>query len=259
IHSEQNINPTPAIWHVFLGFGLVFLFALFGIARLRKQQFEHRLENVFLLTWLVFGFFILYSGFPYERRFIEGLLIPMAIFASYPVSVFLENIVKNRARLRSFIFAYLMGAALFTTNVVLVIAYCVEYSESRAKKFSMEYVHEDVVSAFDWLKRRTGEESIILSHPVTGNFIPAHSGRRVFIGHGIMTLSFNQKRSTVKRFFTSNDLDAEKIKFLRDHHITHIFWSELEDSLGTYQPSEKEYLTEVYRNERVIVFAVRNE
>ncbi|NQV00375.1 MAG: hypothetical protein HQ538_06575 [Parcubacteria group bacterium] len=248
----QTETLTPVWWVVIMSFGLLFIFAVLGALLILKNK-EKRLETKyqFLIFWFVIGFAFLYFPVSFQRRFIEGLSIPMIILSL----VFIFNIIKIRQtkRLLFYYSAILLFLILFCfSNVVNYMQMIKVYKN---KKFPF-YFSENIISGMDWIKENLKKEDIILSFGDHGDFIPGFSGRRVYLGHWSETAFAKEKEEMVKKFFESNENDEARYQFLKNQKIDYIFYSEDEKELGEYSPKDKDYLRRVFENEEVKIYKV---
>jgi hypothetical protein len=80
IWADQNVNKSPPFHIILAGFGFLSL----GFAELALLlAYERRKMDLalkFLGFWLVFQTLLLYSPFPFSRRFILGIIIPLSFF-----------------------------------------------------------------------------------------------------------------------------------------------------------------------------------
>jgi hypothetical protein len=80
IWADQNVNKSPPFHIILAGFGFLSLgfieLALLMAFERKKMDLAFR----FLGFWLVFQTLLLYSPFPFSRRFILGIIIPLSFF-----------------------------------------------------------------------------------------------------------------------------------------------------------------------------------
>ena len=107
-----------------------------------------------------------------------------------------------------------------------------------------------------WLRDMAGEREVTFSSYYMGNFIPAYSGRIVWIGHGPQTINLIEKREATDWFWSDNLEDSYKNTFLHDENIRFVYYGQKEKELGTYDPAIKKYLEEVFRNDQVAIYSV---
>ena len=59
----------------------------------------------------------------------------------------------------------------------------------------------DQQAALEWLGRHTTDRDVVLSDWRFGNQLPIYAEARVFVGHPIETIGFQEKQAAVERFF----------------------------------------------------------
>lgn len=149
---------------------------------------------------------------------------------------------------------WLLAILLFGSTLFVVLKGFYKYSI----KAPPYYITQDEAQAIYWLKDNTPKDSIILSHGFTGNVIPALSMRLVYIGHGHQTLNWDYKSQKVSDWFSSKKMtESERQQFLADNKINYLYYSDIEKTLGNYQPGGKNYLLPVYRNNEVVIYKVK--
>jgi uncharacterized membrane protein len=127
----------------------------------------------------------------------------------------------------------------------------------RTEKEYPHYVNKTEIEAMLWLKKNTSLSDVIFSSYEIGNFIPAYSGRVVWIGHGPQTIDLEKKYRVAEWFWGQNNDDDAKYDLLKNDRVTYIWYGEHEKKLGTYDPAPKYYLQKVYENHDVIIYRVK--
>ncbi len=254
--ESQNLLPSPSILMYLAGFGLLVPLALIGG---RASLWPQRKEALFILTWVVVSSSLLYSPLDFQRRLVEGLHVPVSILAGWGIVRILDwisyrFIVQPRT---VFILGSIVGAFLVVflplTNFQILSQDLYTYA---TKKEFPYYLTGQEASALAWVKDNTPDNAVLLSRMEIGNFLPAYTGRTVYIGHGPQTLYWRDKHAVVTRFFFHNNLDDAKYQFLKQNSITYIYYGEREHSIGTYNPFIKPYLEKVYDAGGIAVFRV---
>jgi len=118
---------------------------------------------------------------------------------------------------------------------------------------STVYISGKKAESMLWMKENIDLHSVILA---AESFIPAISGRAVYIGHRIETIDYYDKEREMRLFFADNKSDGKKIIFLKYNKISHIFYGSNEQSMGKFSPEQKEYLQKIYENEEVKIYEV---
>lgn len=107
-----------------------------------------------------------------------------------------------------------------------------------------------------WLRENEAEKAIILSDYLTGNYVAAHSGRRVFVGHWAETMDYERKMADVDWFFATQTSDDWRRQLLAGYQITHIWFGPRERALGDFDPSASDFLEPVHSYQDVTLYAV---
>ncbi|HRY63639.1 MAG TPA: hypothetical protein P5267_03510, partial [Patescibacteria group bacterium] len=241
--TAQNICLSPSLWVTLISYGFIFVLALYAIYQLcRRRHWSNR--YIFLVVWLIVQFLFLYSPLPWQRRMMQGLQIPMGILAVVGLRYFYQYL-RQKISPRQFDF-FINNPSLAV--IVFLVIFCPSQFFNWVREFSLfqdeNYIEQlypanDKLAAYQWLKLNMNENDVVLSELANGNFIPGLTGRKVFAGHGVETLFFDSKVGEVVWFFKTNTVDDKKQVFLKNNHITHVFFSDKEAELGDFQPAEK--------------------
>jgi hypothetical protein len=239
-------SPSP-LGYVF-GYGLLVPLAAAGALSLRRGD-RDRLAK--LALWIGVTACLVYAPVSYQRRFIHGVHVPICMLAAAGWLRLLER-ARLPQRARPWATLLLLLAAM-PTNLVVAARDTKGYGTGVAPF----YIRREYMDAFEWLRHNTPPEATVLSILPSGNFIAPYSGNRVFLGHSDLTLLARQKEALATAFFRSNDEDDQKRALLAQAGIRYVYHSDLEQSLGSYRPAEKDYLALAYENPRVRIYAVR--
>jgi hypothetical protein len=112
------------------------------------------------------------------------------------------------------------------------------------------------VDAADWLRENASGTAVVLGSYQTGNFVAAHAGQHVMLGHWAETVDFVGKETTVNQFFSSSTSNAWRQELLNQFNVRYVWFGPREQVLGDFDPSTAAYLAPVYQNETIIIFAV---
>ena len=118
------------------------------------------------------------------------------------------------------------------------------------------YPPQKKIEAMRWLKENTDHNDIIMAQYTNGNFMPAITGRHVFVGHGIETIDFKIKYSQNEALFNKQLSDEYIQKILAENKINYIFFSLFEKYHLQWNPEKKEYLNKVFDNQEVQIYKV---
>jgi len=250
--AAQNILMSPSVWMFLIGYGFLVPLAVFGSVRVTKHP---SFEKLFIIAWALSSSLLIYFPISFQRRMSEGLHIPLAILTGVAVIYLLKRYQKKDGSLgtKAFVILILLAVFLPLTNIQIVGQDFHLYS---SKKELPYYLHQDEVEAMHWLREAATEREVIFSSYYTGNFIPAYSGRIVWIGHGPQTINLIEKRETTDWFWLDDSEDSQKKTFLHDENIRFVYYGQKEKELGTYDPATKKYLSEVFQNGQVAIYSV---
>jgi|GEM_PF-2810830 len=181
-YFTQMFTPSPILFSYIFGLGILLFFACIGI------YFSHSTisrEKLFFLVWLAVVFLLLYNPFfpDLQRRFSEGIQIPLAFFASIAVLFFL-----NKRRVVRFVVILLLVTSLLT-NIQIIYKDMFVYPSSEKPRM----LSRDEVAAIEWINKNVETNDVVLSEVFMGNIIPALTGRLVYMGHSDLTLNFAMK------------------------------------------------------------------
>jgi len=252
VKNQQNLCLTTPVWLTFFSLGLVLPLALLGIYFLAKHKKINE-KNLFLVIWLGVQFVLIYLPISYQRRLVEGIQFPLVILTVICFIYLWQNdkVRKIFSRFLVLIFLFLF-LFLAGSNLTVIVLDLYIFQDQRF----LSYLDNQQVEAMKWFKDKTDKQSVILAQETVANLIPAYSGRRVYIGHGVETPFYRQKKQEVSWFFKDNWHDQGKKNWLNKRKIDYIFYSDWEKKLGDFNPGQKAYLKEVYSNSLVKIYQV---
>ncbi len=251
--NAQNNLPSPSVWMYLIGYGFLIPLAIAGVWAWRRK-FKQR--HIFLMVWVVVTGILLYFPVDFQRRMVEGLHIPLSILAGVGAIFLYRKVAHSRlAKIRFALPAFLL-VFLPLSNIQMVGQDIYLYA---TKKGFSYYITTDEIQAMGWIKENVTGRQVIFSSFPSGNFIPAYSGRVVWIGHGPQTIDLPEKREVVDWFWRDNSDDQARYRFLLDEGIDFVYYGPLEKSQDDYNPETKSYLEKVFTSQQVLIFKVVNE
>lgn len=240
--AVQNQIRSPNPLHYLLAYGLLLPFAYFGLRRLLRQQW---LQGRFLLTWLVLLPFLLYAPVGLQRRLAEGGWVMLAILALY---AFDGKGTRNPRELWLFSLAFPSTLLLFLGS--LQGAQHIEPPVFRPA---------DEVRAFEGLRRIATSYQVVLSSYETGNALPAWAPVRVVAGHSPESVDLERLLPKIQAMYQGGTIDDTRLEFLKRYRVQYIFWGPNEQGLGSWLPSEEDYLELVVSAGKYEVYRVLDE
>jgi len=120
------------------------------------------------------------------------------------------------------------------------------------------YPSSAFIEGIDSINYITVPDSVILGELVAGNYIPARTGRRVYVGHD-NSVKKEEKLILAQQFFQGG-MDSKNAYFwLKSEGITHVFYGpqEQEDGKGIDIVAQYPYLRQIFEKNGVKVFEVQ--
>ncbi len=264
--NAQAVTLTPNPLHLLLAYGPYLL--LGGLSLRRWSNWTRELQTAVLLLyfWVVAVAVLLYLPLNPQRRFVEGLQLPLAILAAMGLfEVVLPRLAGTRfvARLAQrprysragiqrlvvvllVLFVSLINLYIYTGTAV-TLAVIQPYPLFRPR---LE------VAAMQQLRKEGEPDAVVLSSYWSGSYLPAQSGHVVFVGQRFETVQFETKRALAERFFAAATPDAWRVQFLSEYQIAYVFYGRSERELGEFELGEKSYLELAYENGETAVYRV---
>ncbi|MDZ7799028.1 MAG: hypothetical protein U5L76_05540 [Patescibacteria group bacterium] len=252
--AKQNILLSPSLWMYLIGYGFLVPLAVYGLYKLSQKKDK---KNIFIISWFITSSLLLYSPLSFQRRLSEGLHIPLTILAMAGVFYLTKkwHSKEKGYNLKAYAIFIFLLIFLPLTNIQIVSQDIYIYKTDPEFPY---YLGQEEVLAMQWIKKNSSDQSIIFSSYLIGNFIPAYSGRRVWIGHGPQTINLEKKKEINKWFWQEDNLAKEKYKLLKKDNIDYLWYGQREKEMGTFNPKTKDYLKKIYNNGKVDIYQVIN-
>ena len=93
----------------------------------------------------------------------------------------------------------------------------------------------------------------ILASPVTANFIPAYTGKKVYAGHLLQTPDIEDKISRLPKIYSGLPTPETAIKYLKEQNVSYVLYGYFERDAGYSDPA---YLELIYFNNLVKIYSV---
>ncbi|HEX9679218.1 MAG TPA: hypothetical protein VGA08_01210 [Candidatus Saccharimonadales bacterium] len=261
LRAAQNVTLIAPLPYVLVGYGLLLVGGLIGAGVWWRQRSRYP-ELSLLVIWLAVSVGLIYSPFPFHSRYTQGIQFGLAIFTVLGLLAIKDQLqrrlsprrydfwVKNPTLLGWLFVLGFMPSILFNLTRDFYL-FTVQPEEAREKL----YLSEDLVSAIAWLGTQP-KTSVTLASDIMSKFIPGQIGQAVFVGHGHETVHAKTKRAFLEIFYASNENDRFKRRGLSKHGIDFVAHGSLEQKLGSFDPSQTDYLTLVFESGEVQVYRV---
>jgi hypothetical protein len=118
------------------------------------------------------------------------------------------------------------------------------------------YPSKGFIDAIGFIDRVADKESIILSEITAGNFIPARTGIRVYVGHE--NTSYKEEKLVMAKQFYQGKMDPKKAyAWIGNEGITHVFVGPEEklDMDGVDLPTVYPFLRQIYTNSDATIYS----
>lgn len=188
--NAQNITLSPPLWELSIAYAPFMLLAVPGayfVLTIDKEKWR------VLLLWSVIALLLLYLPWNLQRRFISGLLIPLAGLSA----VTLERIF-DRQRLVGMVVLLLVIVLMVPTNLMILLG-GIQAVENKVESVVLPI---DELHGLEWINTNTDQDSVILASPEMGLLIPAYTGRRVWYGHPLETPDADRLHAQVLAYFS---------------------------------------------------------
>lgn len=196
--SAQNVTLAPALSDLVWGYGLVGLLAVVGAGLVWRSRNEG--EHLILL-WVIVTLLLVYAPFDLQRRFITGLHLPLCLLAAIGLYRWRASHTLPPNRRRLLMTGLVTLGAVGTLFVWLLPLLSLSQAPGLSETTARLFVRAEEQVVFDWLRKNTTADTVILAGPRLGMFLPGQTGARVFYGHPFETIAAEQKVATVRAFY----------------------------------------------------------
>lgn len=253
---QNNTIPPPPPLGVFLGFGLLAIFALIGVGSWMKRG-----RNLLVPVWAGVNFLILYLPFPFSGRFALGFIIPVATLAAYGLEKVVFPLVKTStfyrkvARITQTPVDTLRRVLIILTipSSILVVMWTIQ-NVILTEDFPL-YYHIDEIEAAEWLADHTNEDDLVFAYYPMGNYLPRLITGKVFLGHLFLTVNLDEKLTLVEKFWDSNTPNSWREGIILEWGVTYIYQGHYENA---FNPGSIALTWEiVFKNDQVTIYTTR--
>lgn len=264
--QSQTLSPNPL--HYLLTFAPYLILALLDVWRVGLGDAAQANKRLLLWTWVIVVALLAYAPLGPQRRFLQGVQIPLAILATFGM---FEVVLPRLQRTRWFqklskrpnysaqgLTRLLLVALILFVSLSSVYQWLSAVALTTLVQPYPLFRPRAEIAAMDWLRGRAQTGDVVLSAYFTGSYLPLRSGARVYLGHLYETVRFQEKQNHVDEFFAANTSDAERIEFLRANAIRYLFYGRAERDLGAFDPQHASYLERVYENSDNSIYLVKN-
>lgn len=225
--NEQNVTSAPTPLELVIGFGIPLLVALPGIYR-AVRRFERDGDRLMLL-WLLCIVVAVYLPINVQRRFMVGMILPIAYFATRAIEdVWLPRLSRRLRPIVICIFVPLIAVSQILMLFLPVLPAIMGNPERAVGVF----LERDYAGVYQWLEPRTRPEDVVLASPLASAWIPGWMGSRVVYGHPYETLGVAEKQRQVLDWYNGTTTGAGCAALLDEYNVRYILYGPEEAKLG---------------------------
>jgi hypothetical protein len=208
---------SSPLFFVAVGYGLVFVLAVFAIALLLVQNhrfrsyFRDRQIMVWVASWAIAGLIIIYLPVAFQRKMAMGEHIPLCLLAG-GIAAYLVSFVNVRAQPALLALLVLLT---FPTNALFLERDFRHIEVNRSEIASAHpFLTVPQLDVLTWLNKNTVPKDAIIALPPIGQFIPGYCDRAVWVGHWSETPDYGKKLFKLMSMLSTSTPDELRYRFL---------------------------------------------
>lgn len=259
----QAITPSAPWPHYLVSYAPYLIFGgLYAWKRRGERPF-----NLILWLWVLAAGLLLYAPLNPQRRFVQGVHVPLSILAAggllfvalpwlmgtRPFRALLSHdrySVEGLSRFIIVLFLLGMGLSNFYLLASVTTSAVIQQPDPLFRP-----IEERALA--DWLRANGGgETAVILGDYQTGNYVAAHAGNPVVLGHWAETVDYDNKVAEVAHFFTADATDDWRQALLIRYNVAYVWHGPREQALGNFDPRQAAYLRPVHTQGNITLYQV---
>ncbi len=263
---------TPAPYLLPILMGVAWLLAIWSV-KIRSRWKDRDDTHLFLLAWFVSHFILIYLPLNFQIHLLSGWQVVIGVLATIGlytrVLPLLQRWFKNTPRPRLALIATLLLLALvIPTNLYLFGQRFIDIRRASEQAETPDepsipgasdnrlFISKSEYNALKYLETQVKGDDVVFANLGLGQFVPAITGARTFIGHWAQTLNFLDKFESVLTFYNAATTDADRQALLDTFKIGYLIYSPEEAKLGGFDPAKASYLQQVFEDGSVKVYKV---
>ncbi|MBZ0282990.1 MAG: hypothetical protein K8L97_19780 [Anaerolineae bacterium] len=256
-------SPAPYLLPILMG--IAWILAIWALD-IRTPWRDRDDTHLFIMAWFLSHFILIYIPLNFQIHLFSGWQVIIGVLATIGlytrVLPFLQKRFPNRSRASLIRWATVgLLVLIIPTNLYLLAWRFLDmrnaWQESDTRTAEIRYfIPTSEYDALKFLETQVQGDDVVLASLDLGQFVPALTGARTFIGHWAQTLDFYGKRDLVSAFFNSALSDEDRQKILDTYNVTYVIYSPQEAKQGDYDPASASYLEMAYDAGGVRVFKV---
>lgn len=241
VHWVNFSLSTPLYFPITL-YGIFLPVAIIGVYRSIRRSENYTF--LFLATWFVVQFTFIYLPFPFSRRFVEGMYLPLSIFSVVAVDWLISqfNFKKWEVLIYTNAFIYLsIGVIANFLILFLWLPNGLVYRKIEEKEANL------------YLDYNSTSDQRILSLPSTSLLAASQVKANFYVGHGVQTPDFEKKQKIVQDYLSGATDEDKRLKILYEEDICYVFVGPEEKKITKIDLASEDYLSVFYQNKEVTV------
>ena len=236
------------IWFLFFSLGLLPFFSLFSLSKF-KDKMKLEFVLILLMAILPFVFYLLAEKGVINVNKIRfantSPYVFFAILSTYGI-IKIRQLIKNRLPIILIYLIFLVNGVLGLYSYWFPYLYAPQF-------YSERFISLKYFKVMDFLNKHTQPFSSVLSTFSEGNFLPAFTLNKVYIGHEVGTENFTEKWGPVKSFYNGT-MTSDNLKgLLKKNSIEYVLWN------GFYFPEKyKSIITPVFQSEDLTLYKIKS-
>jgi hypothetical protein len=247
-------TPPPYLLPILMG--VQWLLAIWALD-IKTPWRERDDTHLFIMAWFLSHFILIYIPLNFQIHLLSGWQVVTAVLATIGLYMRVLPWLQKRFQKipRERLALYASAALLLAVIPVNVYLIGWRFIDLRRAENPF-YLRKTEVAALDYLESQVKSNDVVLASLDIGQFVPALTGARSFLGHWAQTLDYYGKEDMVNAFFNPATPDADRENTLRQYHVSYVFYGPEEIELGSFDPASASYLTEVFKEGDTKVYKV---
>jgi hypothetical protein len=140
-----------------------------------------------------------------------------------------------------FFYTRLGFTILASFSIVAVIAAAISHiylpKDNLFDATQAPYLSASEIQAINWLNENAEQNAVVISGPLLGNVLPAHSPVRVVYGHLYETFQAEVKLQAIRDFFRADFPDSERSAIISRWRVKFLVYGWREREAGSFNPA----------------------
>lgn len=253
---------TPPPLNLILLMGLAWLLAIWALD-IRTPWRDRDDTHLFIMAWFLAHFPLVYIPLDFQIHMLSGWQVVTAVLAVIGlytrVLPLLRRVLKNVPQQR--LTRWASAALVLVVLPANLYIFAWRFVDLRRYDYPF-YAETDLIAAFTYLDSQVESDNVVLSSLQAGQYVPALTGARSYLGHWAQTLDFYTKEANVSAFFDPATPDSRREEILREFGVDFVIYGSGERALhpeGSYDPAGASFLEEAFSSGETVVYRVTLE